>query len=846
MPSEFPERNRTWLEAQVSAYSAVFPQYQLFAEILEGLLRNAGARLAPLAIVQSRAKSIASFAEKAWRKRHKYGDPVNQLTDLCGARVICRTRSEVEAMSGFIKGNLDIDRENSLDCSDRLKPTEFGYRSVHYIVKARPDRKDVYGLKIPEGVMENLSSMTAEVQVRTVVEHAYADFAHDLTYKGAFKLPASWERELASVAAALEEADQTFSRIEERLTLYASNYGKYLTREELETEIENLGVILHFDSGNAGKAAQLGKLAHMAGDWDKAEDVLEPFVDQEDHRRSPQPILRELGITLCRKYPRGSERYRLGQEYLEIASEPEFKDVDALCSLAGSWKHSDETRVRELYRRAFETDPYNTYALGNYLEHELQHNPGILAAARPLIRQAVERCQAHADAQVNLPWAYYDMGKFHLLLDEPFESLEAYSKALSVSTAAFMIETSLGSIERLKSVGAQFRAYEWVRRLLILGLAARLPTREDRAEALRHLATKGADAIRSPVLIVAGGTDPRLEEQMRSYSKLLMEALSGFEGTIISGGTTQGISGLVGDAAQAYPDRIHTIGYIPDLLPKDATRDMDPTRYTELRYTDGHGFTPLEPLQNWIDILQSGISSGAVRVLGVNGGAIAGAEYQIALALGAKVGLIAKSGREAGRILSDKVWSTSQGLLNLPADAGALRAFTGWWASEPDGGSADARETDSHEMETIAKAIHEEFRRERRAAPLGGDPALEEWESLHPDLRASNFDQALHLGSKLKAIGCTIADSEGESGPAAEFTKEEVETMARLEHGRWVVERLSGGWRMGEERSPEKKTSPYLGAWSDLPEEIRELDRQTVRKIPEFLKKVDKVVKRIP
>lgn len=842
MPAEHPARNRAWLETQVSEYTAVFPQYQLFAELLEGLLKNAGAKLAPLAIVQSRAKSIVSFAEKAWRKRHKYSDPLNQLTDLCGARVICRTRSEVEAMSGFIKGNLDIDAENSLDCSDRLKPTEFGYRSVHYIVNLRSDKEAEYGLELPEKVMEQLLSMTAEVQVRTVVEHAYADFAHDLTYKGAFELPASWERELASVAAALEEADQTFSRIEERLSLYTSNYGAYLSREELGIEIENLEVVLQFDPENAGRAARLGKLAQIAEDWDKAEDVLEPFVDEEDPRRSPQPILRELGITYCRKYPQGSERYGLGQEYLKIASEPEFQDVDAICSLAGSWKHIDETKVRELYRRAFETDPYNTYALGSYLEHELQHNPGVLPAVRPLIQKAVERCKAHADAQINLPWAYYDMGKFYLLMDEAFESLRAYSKALSVSTATFMIKTSLASIERLKAVGAQIRGYEWVRRLLILGLAARLPNREDRAEAVRHLATKGAGAIEAPVLIVAGGTDPRIEEQMRSYSKLLMEALSGFGGTIISGGTTQGISGVVGDAAQAYPGRIHTIGYLPDLLPKDATKDVDPARYTELRHTDGHGFTPLEPLQNWIDILASGVSPGAVRVLGVNGGAIAGAEYQIALALGAKVGLIANSGREAGRILSDKVWSKSQSLLNLPADPGALQAFSGWRASE----TPDAGEKATHEMETMAKAIHEEFRRERRAAPLASDPALEEWESLHPDLRASNRDQALHLASKLQAIGYTIADSERESEPAPEFTKEEVETMARLEHGRWVVERLSSGWRLGEERSPEKKISPYLVGWSELPKDIQDLDRQTVRKIPEFLKKVNKVVKRIP
>lgn len=846
MPTDHLARNRTWLESQVAAYKAVFPQYKLLSELLEGLLRHAGSKLAPLAIVQSRPKSIVSFAEKAWRKRHKYADPVHQLTDLCGARVICRTRSEVEAISEFIRGNLDIDSENSLDCSDRLKPTEFGYRSVHYIVNLRSDRSDAYGLDIPGKVLKDLSLMTAEIQVRTVVEHAYADFAHDLTYKGAFELPSSWERELASVAAALEEADQTFSRIEERLSLYATNYGSYLTPSELKAEIENLEVVLHFDPENADRAGRLGKLAQIAGDWDKAEEVLSYFVDTEDPRSAPQPILRELGITLCRKYPRGSTHYLQGQEYLTIASEPRFQDVDAICSLAGSWKLIDEAKVRELYRQAFETDPYNTYALGSYLEYELQHNPGVLTAARPLIRKAIERCQAHTDAQVNLPWAYYDMGKFYLLLDEPFKSLSAYAKALSVSTAPFMIETSLRSIERLRSASEQFRGLEWVRRFLLLGLASRLPSMEDRAAAVGDLATEGEEPIRAPVLIVAGGTDPRVEEKMRSYSALLRVALSNFRGTVISGGTTQGISALTGDAAQAFQGQFRTIGYLPDLIPGDAARDTDPTRYAEIRRTDGQGFTPLEPLQGWIDLLASGVSPDAVRVLGINGGAIAGAEYQIALALGATVGLISDSGREAGRILSDKVWSKSSSLLDLPADLGTVCAFGGWSLPETSDVPSDGERREDQASEVLAEAIHEEYRRERMAAPAIVDPAMADWKDLPPDLRASNRDQALHLAAKLKTIGYTVADSEGMSDPLPEFTAEEVETMAQIEHGRWVVERLSSGWRFGEERSAEKKTSPYLVAWSDLPEEIKELDRQTVRKIPGLLKRVNKVVRRNP
>jgi len=65
--------------------------------------------IAPLAIIQSRAKSVSSFAEKIQRKRHKYDDPVHQLTDLCGARIIVQTRSQVDKICNLIEESFEIE-----------------------------------------------------------------------------------------------------------------------------------------------------------------------------------------------------------------------------------------------------------------------------------------------------------------------------------------------------------------------------------------------------------------------------------------------------------------------------------------------------------------------------------------------------------------------------------------------------------------------------------------------------------------------------------------------------------------------------------------------------------------
>ena len=153
---------RDWLGSQVAAYRKLQPRYRRYAALLSDILQQAASDHAPLAIVQTRAKAIASFSEKALRKRAKYTDPVRQFTDLAGGRIIARNREEVDVLSRFIEDRFEIDWDNSIDASQRLRPAEFGYRSVHYIVSLRPDVE--YGIAIPRNVL----GLKAEIQVRTM------------------------------------------------------------------------------------------------------------------------------------------------------------------------------------------------------------------------------------------------------------------------------------------------------------------------------------------------------------------------------------------------------------------------------------------------------------------------------------------------------------------------------------------------------------------------------------------------------------------------------------------------------------------------------------------------------
>jgi len=850
--------DQEWTRRQVEEFKRQQPNYKLFAEVLADVLRHVAKKLAPLAIVQTRPKAVASFAEKCQRKRAKHDDAINQFTDLCGGRIIVHTADEVRAISEFIEQHFKIDIENSIDVSQRLKPTEFGYRSVHYIISFKPGvfpNKDI-PVEIPPVLYDSklFPNHRAEIQVRTILEHAWADLDHDLEYKSGFEIPSKWKREFAGVAAMLETADKSFSRIKEGLNTYASSYGAYMSEERMLEEIKLLEIILEFDKGNAEVAARIGKLAMTLGDWQKAEAVLSPFVD------SGYPgILRDLGVAKCKlkRTKPHSREFKLGQRYLELACGDPVEDIDAVAALAGTWKGVNDANARALYRKAFQLDPSNPYSLENYLDLEIAEarDVSLISLLAPVIETAIKRCRDQAEVGVNLPWAYFMMGKFFLLLNEPFKSLEAYAKAFELSNTSWVIDSAIRSIDRLRVVASHLKGYEWVWRLLLIGKAiftarkarelaeatGQLENSQKNAgtiktikeknkeakfalEKLKELAIKPVGGLEGPVIILAGGCDPSVEEQIQHYRKILIEAFSDFKGTVIGGGTREGISGLVGELGEHYPNTIRTIGYLPRLISIDTTVDR---RYHEIRETSGNGYSPFEALQYWIDLIAAGVDLSRIKVLGINGGPISALEYRMALAFGASVGVVEESGREVAKLLQDEKWMKSGKLMILPADAMTLRAFVG---------SAGFR-LEEEMRETLAREIHKAYCLTRQESIKTDDPALSSWDCLPDNLKESNAQQADHIIEKLNKIGCQVRKATSDKVQIISFTKDEIEFLARIEHGRWNIERLAEGWTRGLVKDVAAKKSPYLVGWNKLTEEVKEWDRAAVRKIPECLAK---------
>jgi tetratricopeptide (TPR) repeat protein len=409
----------------------------------------------------------------------------------------------------------------------------------------------------------------------------------------------------------------------------------------------------------------LASLAFSLAEWDVVVELLDPTVN-----RDTDPAARkELGVALTKRGRDDADLDR-GRALLEEAATI-GRDSDALASLAGTWKGIDQDRARELYRRAHELDPADPYALGNHLEYEIEANGdlSVVERLRSGIEEAAARCRAQAEEGENLPWAWFDLGKFRLLLREAEGALAAYAAAVDRSTAAFHLSTSRRSLERLARFG-EISGLEEARRLLVLGIASNFADEADPAD-VRAIATPGAWPLAPPVIVLVGGSSAGAEERLRAYRGPVLTALEGRSGTVVSGGTRQGISALAGEVDGDW----RVVGYLPAAVPDDVSVDDDPRRYTELRRSDGHGFGPREPLRYWADALTSGLHAEAVHVLAIGGGPISAFECRLALALGTRVGAIKGSGGSATDLLRDPIWSASGRVEEVDATAAAIGRF---------------------------------------------------------------------------------------------------------------------------------------------------------------------------
>ena len=189
--------------------------------------------------------------------------------------------------------------------------------------------------------------------------------------------------------------------------------------------------------------------------------------------------------------------------------------------------------------------------------------------------------------------------------------------------------------------------------------------------------------------------------------------------------------------------------------------------------------------------------------------------------------MIQHSGRAGDALLVDSEWRRllrgsdhGQGaqLVALPDDPQTVRAFVG--VGEPPFPAAD--------RERIGRMIHEAYRARARRTYLLANPSMEEFDGLPDGLRESNQREADHILTKMREIDAELVPLAGAA--PFELDEREVERLAEMEHGRWNAERLAAGFEWGEDNDAVARTHPYLVPWSQLPETVKDIDRDAVRK----------------
>ena len=153
---------------------------------------------------KARVKSFQSYYKKIQKFKIKaVGKEMPLLTDILGIRIMCTFISNLEEVKNILAQNFELyDVENKGDHSNYKS---FGYESIHFVVNV-PDSFKV-GLLIPDGIV-------FEIQLRTVLQDAWAEIEHDLVYKSeTTALDVPMKRKLAAINASLTLADIVFQEI---------------------------------------------------------------------------------------------------------------------------------------------------------------------------------------------------------------------------------------------------------------------------------------------------------------------------------------------------------------------------------------------------------------------------------------------------------------------------------------------------------------------------------------------------------------------------------------------------------------------------------------------------------
>ncbi|MBF6517972.1 hypothetical protein IU421_27355 [Nocardia cyriacigeorgica] len=202
-----------------------------------------------------RVKDRQSFIEKIARK--SYGAPFEQMPDIVGARVVCRFLDDLKLVDTAVKEVFSV--KSVEDKTASAAPEIFAYRSVHYECRIHDDNRGPH--------YDGIKGITFEIQVRTILQDAWAVVEHALAYKGPSSIPAELRRDFSALVGLFHIADKSFQQLR-----YDVEKSELKATEVVETSKRSDG----FDEGESivvDRGITKAVLTTVFPDRDRSDDI---------------------------------------------------------------------------------------------------------------------------------------------------------------------------------------------------------------------------------------------------------------------------------------------------------------------------------------------------------------------------------------------------------------------------------------------------------------------------------------------------------------------------------------------------------------------------------------------
>ena len=267
-------------------YAGTLSKYETlatkFSDLLEQIL---GHEEIDIVQIEKRAKTVESFLGKLTRKGDQYTNPLDEVTDLAGIRVITYYLEDVDRVAEVIRRQFTVDEELSVDKRAELDPDRFGYVSSHFIVTLSESRS---------GLLEwaGLEDLKAEIQVRTATQHAWAAVEHKLHYKNREETaPRAMQRRMSRLSALFELADEQFAEAKRVQLAEQSKQEDRVGRGDLDSHVNTTSLKAYFEASDKIDAALV--MAEATG-W-RIQSEPDPG-DPDRRERDLQDLVRTLQL----------------------------------------------------------------------------------------------------------------------------------------------------------------------------------------------------------------------------------------------------------------------------------------------------------------------------------------------------------------------------------------------------------------------------------------------------------------------------------------------------------------------------------------------------------------------